>query len=129
MKYPSLPVMQCDDNCGECCGPALCTNEELDAIKSFCEKHGVTPKRQGVTCPMYQDGKCRVHPVRPFICRLFGHSETLTCSKGYNTNISPKLEGKLFKRYERKEKATRWVHELAGYSIEQVADLTKKSLL
>jgi len=95
MKYPKLPIMQCDDGCGECCGFAPCSRQEFNNIKSYIVQHGIEPIRQGATCPLYQNGTCSVYPVRPFVCRLFGHCSDLVCCRGYNRNIDPAFEERL----------------------------------
>ena len=86
-KLPILPPMRCDDGCGECCGPVPVTKEELAAVKRYIEREKVPAVDRGaLTCPFF-DGKCTIYPVRPFICRAFGHSPRLVCPKGYNTNV------------------------------------------
>ena len=55
-----------------------------------------------MTCRYYQKGKCAIYPVRPFLCRLFGHVPTMICARGYNRNISPGKEEKLVNRYYKK---------------------------
>ncbi len=93
---PEFPPMRCDDGCGECCGPAPATRAELDRVVAYIREHGITPKDQGITCPLYLDGKCSVYAVRPLICRAFGHVDGLDCSRGYNTNVdSEELNSKL----------------------------------
>lgn len=82
-----LPVMKCDEGCGDCCGPVPVTHSEYDRVIEYAQKHSITPMKQGITCPFYQEGKCKVYEVRPLICVVFGHSERLVCSKGYNKNI------------------------------------------
>lgn len=84
---PPLPEMQCDIGCGKCCGPVPASPKEYMAIAVYSKMHGITPKRNGVTCPFYQEGQCAVHEVRPGICRIFGHSENLECPQGYNVNV------------------------------------------
>lgn len=84
---PEFPPMRCDDGCGECCGPAPATQAEFDRVVAYVLEHKITPKDQGITCPLYLDGKCSVYEVRPLICRAFGHAEGLSCSRGYNTNV------------------------------------------
>lgn len=54
MKYPVLPVMQCDPNCGECCGPATCTEGEFQAVANFAAERGLTPIKQ-VSYPLIHD--------------------------------------------------------------------------
>jgi len=79
--------MQCDVGCGDCCGPVPASKEEYATIAAYTKKQGITPKRNGITCPFYQQGRCAVHEVRPAICRVFGHTAQLSCSRGYNVNV------------------------------------------
>lgn len=117
-KYPPLPTMQCDPNCGECCGPVNCTEGEYQAITEYASNHGIEPVDQGITCPWYQDGVCKVHPVRPAICRMFGHVERLRCCKGYNVNMSSAL---VRKWHAKLKNATRWLHEsLEGWTPDRL---------
>ena len=38
--------------------------------------------RPGESCPLLgEDNKCTVYPVRPFICRLYGHVKGLSCEE------------------------------------------------
>ncbi len=88
-KLQMLPSMQCDEGCGECCGIVPVTETEFRRIERYAKENGIMPVEQEEwgTCPMYQDGKCSVYPVRPLICRVFGHAEDLPCPRGYNTNV------------------------------------------
>jgi Fe-S-cluster containining protein len=83
--------MQCDEGCGECCGVILVTETEFQRISRFVKEHGITPVNSPdeLTCPMFIDGKCSVYPVRPMICKAYGHADTpaLTCPRGYNVNV------------------------------------------
>lgn len=107
----SLPVMQCDSGCGECCGVVICKEHEFQAVKELVAKNGIFPISQGITCPFFQGGQCQVYDARPFICRLFGHSKRLVCSKGYNTNIPEITEKRLTRQYGT---PTRYLHEFLG---------------
>ena len=118
MKYPQLPVMQCDPGCDQCCGPALCTESEYQTIVAYVAEHSITPIEQGVMCPMFQGGRCAIYPVRPMICRVFGHLERLHCPRGYNRNIPSSRERKIFDGY----KPTRCVHELLGDKVRTLPD-------
>lgn len=111
MKFPNLPVMQCDSGCGACCGVVLCKEGEYQKILAHANEHGISPMQQGVTCPWYQNGGCAVYPVRPGICRLFGHTEKLACKHGYNVNITSALE-RVAKRAI--GNPTRCLHEVLG---------------
>ncbi len=107
--FLKLPVMQCDERCGECCGIVPVTHDEYGAVRRYIRKNGITPIDQGVTCPLYHGGKCTVYEVRPMVCRLFGHVPSLTCPKGYNTNIKPEAEERIRSKYG---KPTRLLHDL-----------------
>jgi hypothetical protein len=84
---PEFPPMRCDVGCGECCGPAPVTKTEFDRVVEYVIKHKIVPKDQGLTCPLYLDGKCSVYEVRPLVCRAFGHVDGMDCDRGYNTNL------------------------------------------
>lgn len=112
MNYPDLPIMQCDAGCGECCGFAPCNEEEFQRIRDYCKNNEVVPKRQGSKCPLYQDGKCQVYLVRPWVCRLFGHTEKMECCKGYNTNVSQARVERMDRKYLSRGTPTRNTHEL-----------------
>lgn len=108
-KYPQLPVMQCDAGCGECCGVVPCTQGEFEAVSNYAAANGIEPVRQGVTCPWYQQGVCKVHEVRPSLCRLFGHVPEMECSRGYNVNI----QGTLLRKWKEKMiRSSRLLHEV-----------------
>jgi len=81
--------MRCDEGCGACCGVAPATETEYRRVERYIEEQGITPMAGGdeLTCPFYQQGRCVVYPVRPLICKLFGHGELLACERGYNVNI------------------------------------------
>lgn len=126
-KYPSLPVMQCDTNCGECCGPVMATEGEFTAIEQYAAKNGLSPVKQGLTCPWYQGGQCTVHEVRPALCRLFGHSPRMNCPHGYNVNIGGTL---LRKWNEKVGGASRFLHEaIEGWTVEDLKVADRRSAL
>lgn len=111
MKALSLPVIQCDEGCSDCCGPVLCKSNEYDAVIAYAKGHGIEPVDQGVTCPWFQGGRCSVYPVRPWICQMFGHSKKLVCSRGYNRNISTVKERKMRDAYNLNPDTARLLHE------------------
>lgn len=94
-----LPVMRCDDGCGDCCGPVLCKPHEAAAVVALATSKGIKPKRQGLTCPWFQLGTCQVYEARPMVCSLFGHVAGMVCSRGHNTNVLPSLERRIMKDY------------------------------
>jgi Fe-S-cluster containining protein len=108
-KLPVFPSMQCDNGCGECCGLVPATEEEFSRIKTFIKIKKIVPKDNGITCPFFEN-TCKVYPVRPLICRVFGHDDDprATCPRGYNVNL-PK--GAVRKMLRRSGEAKRWLHE------------------
>ena len=125
IKHPSdrfaLPVMQCDEGCGDCCGPVLCHDWEYQRVEAHIKKHNITPINQGLTCPLYQGGKCTVYESRPYVCRTYGHfaSVNMTCPKGYNVNVSKSEQRRMDRLYFADTDAPfavnhRWLHELLG---------------
>lgn len=118
-KRIELPQLNCKPNCGGCCGIVACKQSEYEAVEQYAKDHNIIPKAQGGTCPFYQDGECKVYPVRPFICKLFGHSERLTCPHGINVNMASSLERKLNESYGT---PTRCLHELIPGGIKAAMD-------
>lgn len=58
---------------------------------AYVIKNKIVPKDQGITCPLYLDGKCSVYEVRPLVCRAFGHVDGMNCSRGYNANLPSEI--------------------------------------
>lgn len=111
-KLPiAIPPMKCDVGCGECCGVVPATNAEFSRIKNYVTQMGIVPLDQGVTCPFYQEGQCKVYKVRPLICQLFGHMKEprMTCPRGYNTNIPLQVGTRLIAQ---NGEGTHLLHEL-----------------
>lgn len=110
-RLPVLPSMRCDDGCGQCCGVVPATREELAAIRRYMAAKGVEAvDRGGLTCPFF-DGRCTIYPVRPFICRAFGHVKGLECPRGYNVNVPERVvNGEI----RRRGKAVALLHSLIG---------------
>lgn len=81
-RLPVFPPMRCDDGCGDCCGPVTASPREMGAIRAYIKEHAIVPKKQGITCPFY-DNRCAIYPVRPLMCRAFAHTAELQCSRGY----------------------------------------------
>lgn len=104
-----LPVMRCDTGCGECCGLAPSTEQEYQRVVKYARDNLVFPMEQGVTCPFYQGGKCKVHPVRPLICRVFGHTEKMKCSRGYNVDLPNRQIQRMVERNACLTTTT-WIH-------------------
>jgi len=105
--------MQCDDDCGECCGPVMVTETEFQRVARFVKEHGIVPvdNPKELTCPLFIDGKCSVYSVRPMICKAYGHAdmETLTCPRGYNTNVPREQVDRMLRS---NGEPTRFLHDL-----------------
>lgn len=125
----SLPQMQCDDGCGECCGPVACTKDDYRRVVVYARRAGVKPIRQGIRCPWYQQGKCSVYPARPYACRMFGHCTDMVCPRGYNANVDPDVEQRLkdLQVREIKRHGIRMLHEIV-YSLDEIKDLLDELL-
>lgn len=87
IPLPQLPPMRCDPGCERCCGFVAVNRDEFERIRRIAGAMGVTPQRSGTRCPLYIDGRCSVYHARPLVCRLFGHTPSLNCPRGYNVNI------------------------------------------
>jgi hypothetical protein len=96
-----LPRMHCPDGCGDCCGMIQVCEWEGRQIAAYIVREQITPMKQGTTCPFFQDGRCAIYPVRPVVCRLYGHIpvDLMTCPHGYNVNIKPALVDRLNNEY------------------------------
>ncbi|MCL2642788.1 MAG: YkgJ family cysteine cluster protein [Candidatus Bathyarchaeota archaeon] len=95
--YSQIPQKLDCRQCGGCCGNIIISKLEMQNIISFCEENKITFTRPAVfvdtvrgmvtfnikpgsTCPLLSaEHKCLVYPVRPLICRLYGHAHGLDC--------------------------------------------------
>ena len=85
------------------------TAPELAAVKRFMARNNVVAQNVGpLQCPFYA-GRCTIYPVRPFICKAFGHSERLPCSRGYNVNVP---DAKIAKAVRANGRAVALLHSL-----------------
>ena len=72
--YATLPVLECQQKCGSCCGPIKVGPDEW---RRLVERVGAEPSARtlmlGLRCPwVTPGGLCSVYDVRPMICRLWG---------------------------------------------------------
>jgi Fe-S-cluster containining protein len=111
-KLKVIPPMKCDEHCGECCGIVPVNETEFRRIERFVREQGIVPMSHADgTCPLYQNGTCTVHPVRPLVCQLFGHSADplMTCPRGYNVNLP---EREVVRMIRGNGRTTHVLHEL-----------------
>ena len=109
LRRVSLPVMQCDEGCPDCCGVVPCKENEYRDVVEYAKANGIEPISQGASCPFFQCGRCTVYPVRPWVCRFYGHSPRMECPRGYNVNVKPEVERRFDRQYG---KPTRILHEV-----------------
>jgi Fe-S-cluster containining protein len=125
MSDPSRPVFQCQQ-CGECCrgkGGIILTETEIVNLAKFLHltvedfrRQYVEPSALGPSlrinadgvCILNQDGLCRVHPVKPRICRdwpflpaILADPEELELVKGACPGIDPDCSHAEFVRWWR----------------------------
>jgi Fe-S-cluster containining protein len=120
--------MRCDTGCGECCGVVPTTKAEFSRIRAYIGQKGIVPLDQGVTCPFYQEGSCKVYKVRPIICQLYGHMKEprMTCPRGYNTNIPLHVGERILAQ---NGEPTHLLHEfLPGFDQEKLKEDMRKYL-
>ena len=64
--------------CPDCCGPVLAREEEWAAVRAWASENGISSVRPIIEdgdpqCGFLgDDGRCRIYPVRPLICRMYG---------------------------------------------------------
>jgi len=109
MSKFKLPKMQCDDGCGGCCGVVPVTEKEFEVVIKYILENEITPIDNGVNCPLYMNGKCSIYPVRPLLCKLFGHTDAMKCPRGYNVNVPPR---KLRKLIEKQGQCKKVLHQI-----------------
>jgi uncharacterized protein len=126
-KLKVLPPMKCDVGCGDCCGIVPVTVTEFNAIERYIKEKGIIPvATTDGTCPLYQEGTCSVYPVRPLICKAFGHIEEMPCPRGYNVNVPKREVGRMIAA---NGKASRLLHELIPGFVEGAEMSWAKTLL
>lgn len=116
--FPSLPPMQCDDDCGECCGPIPVSEATYQKLRRFVRERAVVAAFDATAperCPFYQGGCCAVYEARPLICRAFGHVDhpLLTCPRSYNANVSSSAKTQIDAAIAAEGVPVRLLHELS----------------
>ncbi|WP_422445997.1 YkgJ family cysteine cluster protein [Thermoanaerobacterium sp. DL9XJH110] len=90
-----IPEHKCH-NCGECCGPVMATEKEIEKIRKYVRdmpkeyKEKLKNQEKAIlTCP-YRDienKRCAIYPVRPTICRMFGVVKGMQCIYGNTAEL------------------------------------------
>lgn len=83
----SLPVMSACTSCGQCCGPAMASRDEIKRIRRLLKDTGETWIAPGDDDPLRcgflrRDGdatRCAVYEARPWVCRAFGVVKQMPC--------------------------------------------------
>ena len=92
----NIPAHKNCVGCGECCGPVLATEREIDVIKLHITKNpGIradAEHHQGgdasLCCFLDRgDHRCLIYPVRPMVCRLMGVTGGMNCAHGNTCEI------------------------------------------
>jgi Fe-S-cluster containining protein len=102
---------------------------ELRNIRDWCRIHNIEYKELNmnpeINCPyLMPDKSCQIYPVRPFLCRILGVSESLPCplhknnpEKVLNQNQNSKLYDDIYMRGKEKprtEKHRKIIKQVLG---------------
>ena len=80
-EIPTIP--SCTGACATACGPIVMFTEEWKRVKRSMGDKPLTYIPGSLRCPMLSPtGRCMVYSVRPYICRLWGTTDTLACPEG-----------------------------------------------
>lgn len=108
-----LAQLKCKGLCISSCGPILISSNELQQVMEYAIQHRLTAEPKPATrdlwtfvtnerflCPfLSSEGRCKIYPTRPMICRLFGGVEhnplepraTLYCPHGCTDEMEKPL--------------------------------------
>jgi Fe-S-cluster containining protein len=111
--YKKIPKFKCPPGCSACCGPVpLCSKEVLilkEIVKDNPDKSisegldsFVTPIDSKMNCKFSSIKGCTVYENRPFMCRLYGTTESLKCPLGCKPTwyLTPTEENELMNSYK-----------------------------
>ena len=73
--YREIPEIECKGTCANQC------TSQVPFLKIEAKRTG-NKKARGPDCPHLEDGRCRVHPIRPLLCRIWGVSIQMPCPYG-----------------------------------------------
>ncbi len=106
--YSKIPKSTCKEGCFRCCTNVVqFTPSELKACGGEYECKGV--------CNFLKDGKCTVYETRPFVCRIYGTSEILSCD-----DCTPE-------RFLTEEETTELVHRYVTLKKKEEAEIQNQN--
>lgn len=105
-----LPIIRdtinntCIPNCGECCHKgAHVSIEDANGILIWARDNNNVKKliaswdNSSIKCPFLEsDARCSIYEVRPYICKLFGHTEAHKCPKDVQFDQWPEFYNSKF---------------------------------
>lgn len=104
--YASIPSGKCNA-CAKCCHESVhafyieflniydyvIKNGMLDQVMTRVEDHYFNELVKHQACPFLgQDNACMIYPVRPYVCRLFGHDSRASHEENYKRILAQNEE-------------------------------------
>mgnify|MGYP001558657277 CR=1 FL=1 len=79
--YAQLPRLTCQQKCQHACTSIVMSQTEWERLTRAAGSEELYVQESG-RCPLLVNGRCRVYPVRPMICRLWGLTKDMACPYG-----------------------------------------------
>ena len=97
--YSEIPDFKCQ-HCHKCCGPIIWFEPEEILIRDYLQRNNLKRiiwttnefKKNNMICPYLSNGRCKIYPVRPIVCRLQGNINELKCKSSNNVNLLSKTK-------------------------------------
>lgn len=80
--YAQLPTVACRGLCAEACGGILLAVGEAERVRRYAHQAPRTTPDGRRCIYLTEHERCRVYPVRPLICRVFGLVKRMSCPHG-----------------------------------------------
>ncbi len=103
--YKKIPTSICQSECSKCCKDNIQFSPSEEKNMGGYEWNG--------QCVHLQDGRCTIYDKRPFVCRIFGASEILSCE-----NCKPE-------RYLSQEETVKIIHAYTVYRNQELKETEK----
>jgi Fe-S-cluster containining protein len=130
--YNSMPTIECQGLCQECCGPIAVLPAELQKItesKQSVPTIKVVSEWGNLTCSALNDkGRCSIYENRPMICRLYGLVQAMACPYGCKPSrwVSDREAAILIERVRKLKPGEPYISKVEGSILELPAQqLTK----